>query len=81
MQVSARQDILFSSALDRCLFRLSCGYAPLRSIMSIYALTISRPIDGLMSLSFWDRSWCMYHDGMTGYIPACGLLADFQETC
>jgi hypothetical protein len=33
-------------------FRLSCGYAMLRLVMILFIPTISRPLDGLMSLSF-----------------------------
>jgi hypothetical protein len=42
--------------------------------------TISQPIDGLMSLSFWIDfgAWVMV--AWDGYIPAWGLLADSQES-
>jgi len=53
MQVSARQDVLFSLSFGFIGFRLSCGYALLWICHDFFIPTLSRPIDGLMSLSFW----------------------------
>jgi hypothetical protein len=50
MQVSARQDILFSSALDRCLFRLSCGYASYD--LSCMFMPHDLSADGWLDVSF-----------------------------
>lgn len=80
MQVSARQDILFSSSFDR--FRFVClADMPLTIYHVCLCSTISRPIDGLMSLSFWIDFWCMGHDGFRRWViyppgSACGFSGE-----
>ena len=78
------QDILFSSyhSIFVRLFRLSCGImSRLRNLVMILP-TISRPIDGLMSLSFWlGLLGYLGHDRLEWrtYVPGWNLRADFSR--
>jgi len=79
MQDSARQDTLFSSlSFDRLPISFVSRIYPVTILMIVYP-AISRPIEGLMSLSFWMGCWeNIGHDELgrmdiPGWGSACGF--------